>query len=437
MLRKIAVKSTAAVLVFALSCAVFTTASSEIKVNATAQSELEDLISQIEAENKEIDNKINSIEGDISENKEYQDLVYQKLVSTKEQIDYYNNLLYYKEEEIANKEDEIKTLENKILSTEEEISVKEKNIETLDKENEENLVKFGQIIRALYISGSNDVMSVLADSTDFYDLLVRSKLMANITKSNKQFMDELQASIDEIEEMISKLETQKKQLELDKEALIKQKNELDLQREALEAERGEVQEMSRKYNADYDKYSAIIDDFEGRQEALEAERAANKKEIEEYERQIQIMIQQAQQGSTTVYDDGTWLYPVNPRFTYITTYFGYDPWRDGNHSGIDIGDAGINGTNIYASKSGVVVVAKHTYIQGYSYGKYVVIDHGSGYSTLYGHCSELYVNKGDYVNQGDIIAAVGSTGWSTGPHLHFEVRIDGVAKDPFDYIDLP
>ncbi len=434
---KIAVRGVAAALVFALSCAFFTTASSEIKVNASAQSELEDLISKIEAENKEIDNKINSIQGDISENKEYQDLVYEKLVSTKEQIDYYNNLLYYKEEEIANKESEINALENKILSTEEEISVKEQNINTLNEENEKNLVKFGQIIRALYISGSDDVMSVLADSTDFYDLLVRSKLMANITKSNKEFMDELQASIREIEDMIFKLETQKKQLELDKESLIKQRDDLNLQREALEAERGEVQEMSRQYNADYDKYSAIIDDFESRQEALEAERAANKEEIEDYERQIQILIQQAQQGSTTIYDDGTWLYPVNPKFTYITTKFGYDPWRDGSHSGIDIGNAGINGTNIYASKPGVVVVAKHTYIQGYSYGKYVVIDHGSGYSTLYGHCSELYVNKGDYVNQGDVIAAVGSTGWSTGPHLHFEVRINGVAQDPFDYIDLP
>lgn len=437
MSRKIAVKGIVAAVVFSLSCAIFTTATSEIKVNASAQSDLESLISKIEAENKEIDNKISSLQGDISTNKEYQDLVYDKLVATKDQIDYYNNLLYYKEEEIADKEAEIQALEKKISATEDDILVKEQNIETLNKQNEENLVKFGQIVRALYISGSDDVMSVLADSADFYDLLVRSKLMANITKSNKEFMDDLQASIDEIEDMIFKLENQKKQLELDKEGLVRQKEQLDLEREALEAERAEVQEISRQYNADYDKYSAIIDGFEDKQAALEAERAANKEEIEEYERQIQIMIQQAQQGSSMVYDDGTWLYPVKPKFTYITTYFGYDPWRNGNHSGIDIGNAGINGTSIYASKPGVVIKAKHTYIQGYSYGKYVVIDHGSGYSTLYGHCSELYVNEGDYVKQGDVIAAVGSTGWSTGPHLHFEVRKNGKAQDPFNYINLP
>ncbi|MCM1055477.1 MAG: M23 family metallopeptidase [Bacteroides sp.] len=145
----------------------------------------------------------------------------------------------------------------------------------------------------------------------------------------------------------------------------------------------------------------------------------------------------AQQGSTQTYQQGDWLWPVETRFHYITTYFGWDSWRSGNHYAIDIGDGGINGTNIYASKGGVVITAKDTYIPGYSYGKYVVIDHGEGYSTIYAHCSAIYVYEGQAVNQGDVIAAVGSTGWSTGPHLHFGVYINGVAQDPFNYVNYP
>ena len=141
--------------------------------------------------------------------------------------------------------------------------------------------------------------------------------------------------------------------------------------------------------------------------------------------------------STQVYDDGEWIYPLDWTHTLITTYFGYDDWRSGNHSGVDLCGGNVYGANIYASKTGTVIKAKTDYIPGYSYGMYVVIDHGSGYSTLYGHCSAIYVYEGQQVEQGDVIAAVGSTGWSTGPHLHFEVRIDGSAQDPFGYIPKP
>ncbi|MCH5200681.1 MAG: M23 family metallopeptidase, partial [Oscillospiraceae bacterium] len=172
-------------------------------------------------------------------------------------------------------------------------------------------------------------------------------------------------------------------------------------------------------------------------EKLEQEKKANAKEVEEYEKQIQEEIRKAQQGSSQVYQDGEWWYPLDSKHNVVTTYFGYDDWRSGNHSGVDLWSGSINGANIYASKSGTVITAKTDYIPGYSYGKYVVIDHGNGYSTLYGHCSAIYVTVGQQVNQGDVIAAVGTTGWSTGPHLHFEVRINGIAQNPFNYITRP
>ncbi len=74
------------------------------------------------------------------------------------------------------------------------------------------------------------------------------------------------------------------------------------------------------------------------------------------------------------------------------------------------------------------------YTVGRGYGMYVIVDHGGGYSTLYGHMSAIYVNEGDVVAAGTTIGAVGSTGWSTGPHLHFEIRIDSVAQNPYGYL---
>jgi murein DD-endopeptidase MepM/ murein hydrolase activator NlpD len=98
------------------------------------------------------------------------------------------------------------------------------------------------------------------------------------------------------------------------------------------------------------------------------------------------------------------------------------------HEGIDIGAS--TGTPIMASDGGTVITA------GWNggYGLCVDIDHGGGYMTRYGHCSSIYVSVGEQVFQGQTIAAVGSTGWSTGPHCHFEIRIDGVAYNPLDFL---
>ena len=436
-IEKIMKKTTAIAIIFAICCGILTTVSPDTKAYASSIKELEEKIAEIEVRNQQIENEISSIDADISESKVKQDLVYEKLVASKDQLDYYNNLVYYKELEIAEKEAEISELDLKIEAKEEEIEKKTEKIESLDKENEENLKKFGEIIRAMYISGDVDIASVLAESSDFYDLMVRTKLLQNISEQNEQFMNELQNSVAELELMITELEADIEQLNIDKTKSTSEKITLESEKEALEADQNKAKELNDTYNYDYYTYSALIDDFEQRQEALEDERAANSDEVAKYEEMIAEEIRKAQAGSSQSYLEGNWIWPVEDYFTMITTYFGWDAWRSGNHSGIDISGGGINGTNIYASKGGTVIKAKTSYTPGYSYGKYVVIDHGDGYSTLYAHCSEVYVTEGQKVDQYDVIAAVGSTGWSTGPHLHFEVRINGTAQNPFDYVQIP
>ena len=140
----------------------------------------------------------------------------------------------------------------------------------------------------------------------------------------------------------------------------------------------------------------------------------------------------AQNQSSGSYVGGEFTWPV-PGYSSITSYYG---WRFNNtdfHTGIDISGGGIYGKNIVAANSGTVIKANTTYTPGVGYGIYLMIDHGGGMSTLYGHTSQLYVKQGDHVEKGQVIAAVGSTGWSTGPHLHFEIRQNGKHTNPLNW----
>lgn len=132
------------------------------------------------------------------------------------------------------------------------------------------------------------------------------------------------------------------------------------------------------------------------------------------------------------YVGGDFLWPVKG-YNHISSYYG---WRFNNtdfHTGIDITGSGIYGKPVRAANAGKVIFVQTTYTAGKGYGKYVIIDHGGGRATLYAHMSAVSVSLGDWVAQGDKVGEVGSTGWSTGPHLHFEIRIDGKKTNPMNY----
>lgn len=435
--RKIKAAASFAV-ICAICCGII--ASPEVNYDVKASESITDLESKKQElldRNNKIDEEIASLDNSIAEDEKLQDLYWNKLQSQKETVDTYNNLIYYKNEEISDKQTEIEIKDQQIAAKEDDIAKKEDEIKVLQEKNEDNLVQFGKIMHAMYVTGGVDIFSVLAEATDFYDILVRAKLMVNISQQNTQFMDELRQSIQDTEDMIAQLEQDAEELNRQRQQLIKDKEDLEQEKKDLEALRGEAQTLSDDYNSNYNYYTGQISDFEDRQQKLENEKRINAAQAAAYEEEIKQLIIEAQKASQQVYQDGEWKYPLDWSHTKITTWFGYDDWRSGQHSGVDLCGGNVNGANIYASKAGTVIKAKTDYIPGYSYGMYVVIDHGSGYSTLYGHCSAIYVYEGQQVEQGDVIAAVGSTGWSTGPHLHFEVRINGIAQNPFAYIPQP
>ena len=125
---------------------------------------------------------------------------------------------------------------------------------------------------------------------------------------------------------------------------------------------------------------------------------------------------------------GKFSWPL-PNYDTITSEFG--PRWGTNHNGLDISGSGVYGADILASDGGTVILAQE---DNSGYGKYVIIDHENGYQTLYGHCSKLCVSAGDKVSAGQKIAEVGSTGYSTGPHLHFEIIDNGTKIDPYPFL---
>ena len=169
--------------------------------------------------------------------------------------------------------------------------------------------------------------------------------------------------------------------------------------------------------------------------------------LDELDKALQELIRQAQQNGTGSQGDysSNFRWPLEPQFHRITTYYGYDPWRNGNHGGIDVVGSGVpvGNANIHTVQSGTVIkvsnTCPHDYSKYYScgcgggWGNYIVVDHGGGGSTLYAHGRKIFVSAGQQVTRGDVIGLVGCTGWSTGDHLHFEVRENGYRVDPFKY----
>lgn len=431
-------RSTAFACALCLMCGIIGTAS-DVHPSAETQAELEQKIKENQEYIDELEKKIANTEGSIAENEELSATYYAKMVAQQDGINLLNNKLYAKEQEILAKEEEIAGVEVDIADTEKRIEDKKVEIASLDAQNKDNIYRFGQIIRTMYINDTDDVFSILVGSADFYDIFVRTEMLESATQQNYDFMNRLLDDIHRLDEEKLQLEKDVAQLEDAKAELEKEKQDLEDERTALDEEKSYANKLAAQYTEEYNSYETQIANLEYLKATYAEEKRVSLAEIEAYEKKIDEIIRQAQlaASNSVVYDQGEWQWPLDPRFTLITTYFGYDAWRGGNHGAIDIGNGGINGANIYAMKGGEVIVAKTTYTAGYDYGMYVVIDHGDGYQSLYAHCSAIYVTVGQMVNKGDTIAAVGSTGFSTGPHLHFEIRKDGSRVDPLQYVNVP
>ncbi|MCH5205289.1 MAG: peptidoglycan DD-metalloendopeptidase family protein, partial [Oscillospiraceae bacterium] len=304
-----------------------------------------------------------------------------------------------------------------------------------------------ELARLLYINDVSDTIPILSGSDDWYEYFVYSDVIKNISSQNVRFMKKLLADINDQKQLIEDLKDDIEKLEQEKAELSAEKKKLEEDMAALEASKAELDSYAAQQKAYLSKLAAQNKELRDKVNALEYDVKASSKKMDELNNQLEELIraEQAKNGDQPIYSTDGFIWPVSASYKRISTYFGYDAWRGGQHRGLDITGSGssIAGAKIHAAQSGTVIAVyngcKHNYGKNYScgcgggYGNYIIVDHGGGVSTMYAHTWGINVSTGQRVTQGDVLGNVGTTGWSTGYHLHFEVRVNGIAVNPLNY----
>lgn len=288
----------------------------------------------------------------------------------------------------------------------------EARIKELEKQRDEEYDVFDAMLRVSYQYGTDTYFNIIFGSQDIGDFLSRADLIGYHLKANKNVLSNLSNTLKDLESTMAQYEESMSAIE----EYGKQQEELKLQLE----ERSEYALQKKlEYEADAAKLKAQVD-------AKSAEMAQMQAEIlRHYE-------QQRANGNIQAYTGGSFLLPLAKGTYRISSEFTHriNPinGRPENHNGLDMAAPG--GTPIYAAASGKVIVSTYSN----SWGNVIQIDHGGGLVTLYAHCSYRGVTVGQMVAAGQEIGRVGTTGWSTGNHLHFTVYKNGVAQNPRNYL---
>lgn len=357
-----------------------------------------------EVENKTLEQQQQEIQDKITESNNKLEYVQSELTTSLQKIQELDDSIAEYEKQYNELQNQISELENQIKNT---------NIELGKIENEyakkENTLK--KRVVALYESGDATYLDVLLSSRSIVEFLSNYFMIEQIIEFDNNLLEELEDKRHTIE--LKKAEQEKRDSSL----------------RIAKTKANQMQILMQNNRILQENYSSKLTEEE---QALNEQIVQYKEEQASIERQIQAAI--GWSGSLAIqYTGGAMIWPVGIAGTYITSGYGgrLHPIQGvyKYHDGIDIGNAGF-GAPVVAAADGVVTYAG---VMG-GYGNCVMINHGDGIVTLYGHGQEIKTTLGATVKQGDIIMLVGSTGNSTGPHLHFEVRKNGISTDPIPYL---
>ena len=341
-----------------------------------------------------------------------------KLAESSNRLEYVQGELTTSVQKIQELDDQIneyqkqyEELRQQVQSMESQISQTEQNIQTIENAyNRKNEILKKRVV-ALYEAGDTTYLDVLLHSSSLIDFLSNYFLLEQIVEFDTNMLDELAEQKQTIEEKKKEQEKQKTDLRIAK------------------AKAGQMQILMENNKILQENYIAKLSEEE---KILQEQIEQYKQEQAQIESEIKAAIEWS--GDLAIqYTGGVMAWPIAKAGTYITSGYGtrLHPIQGvyKYHSGLDIGNAGY-GAPIIAAADGVVTFAG----QMSGYGNCVMINHGSGIVTLYGHGQAIKTELGAEVKKGDLIMLVGSTGNSTGPHLHFEVRVNGVATNPIPYL---
>jgi len=329
------------------------------------------------------------------------------------------------EEQLRQATAELGTIKEQRVAVENDITLNERQLAEAQKRLEGRESVFYKRVRDIYINGRLSYLDVVIGSKDFSDFANRLEVLKRIIDSDITLINEIKKERADIEAHKQKLEADRAKLvELEKAALAKQaeieqkKAERNVVLQKAQNDRATAMQAIEELNASSAQVSAMLKERQAARAAAAAAAAAAAQSS-------------SGQGASDNWVQGTGQlgWPVSGEITSPYGYRVHPIWGTTiYHSGIDIGVD--EGTPVHAADGGVVVWSG--WMGGYGYA--VVIDHGNGLSTLYGHNSELAVDEGQSVAKGQVISYAGSTGNSTGPHVHFEVRVNGDPVDPMGYL---
>lgn len=317
-------------------------------------------------------------------------------------------------------ENEIQELNTKLTQLEESISQKEKELTEKKKVLEDRLV-------AMYMKKETTFLDVVL-SGKLMNFISNQDMMKQITEYDNKLITEVNELKKSLESEKTEVETVKKDKEQKTAELQKLKAEKEEKAANLTDEQKELEKKLSEYKSQAEEYAKL------ERQAIAKEEAARKAAQEASKNNTNTSGSNSNNGgqtNTTPYTGGKLGWPC-PSSSRITSPYGYRILfgvRD-FHTGVDIGAT--TGSNIVAAESGTVILANYGWNGGY--GNYIILSHGNGITTRYAHASQLYVTAGQTVSKGQVIAAVGTTGNSTGPHLHFEVRVNGSHTNPLNYL---
>lgn len=349
--------------------------------------------SDLQTQRDELQNQLNDANSDLEE-------VQSNLSENLQQVEKLDKKIETAEEQLAEQESKITELKKSISETETELkSVTEKY------NKQKNL--FEQRMVAIYEAGETQYLDIILKSRSLSDFLSSYYVITQLAEVDENLLNELEGKKKTIDLAMQKLENEKEELA----AIVENQTR-----------------STRTLQNTKKMRETLIEKLSDEEKELQNKIDEINTQYEEINKQI---LELAQQGINTQYIGGELAWPV-PGYTRITSKYAMRvhpiTGQYKLHTGVDIGAP--EGADFIAANDGIVVKAEYNT----AYGNMVIINHGGGISTLYAHGSEILVEVGQIVKRGDSVLKVGSTGYSTGPHAHFEVRINGVTTDPLPYI---
>ena len=389
------------------------------KVSALSSSEIRKQLNALKEEKKDITAQIKEVQGKYDANANE----IEALVEQKDNIDLEISLLH---QQVDNINQQISAYALLIADKQDDLDNAQERLDYLNEKSKER-------IRAMEEEGKLSYWSIIFKANDFSDLLDRLDMIQEINAADRRRLAEIAEAKQYVESTQLELTNEKGELE-------EAREELDEAEEVLEEKREEADGILTELIAKGDEFQAMLDESEELQAELMKEIAQKEKDLkaQEYKEWLATYVPPTTLPSGTDTTPSTqapsssgWVKPLKS-YT-ITSPFGMRKHPvlgyERMHEGVDM--AAPQGTPIYAAKSGKVTTASY---QKGGAGNYVSINHGDGFSSIYMHMTRYIVSKGQYVNAGQVIGYVGSTGISTGPHLHFGIAYKGEYVNPMKYI---